>query len=103
VWTMSALRRTLDGRRVSGAPTELLRAAGLRTTIGAAAIHGFLVGPQGDIAGRAPPKAEPMGGVCDRQAVIASKRRAFPLPLLASHCRINCANRQKGKPAIVGG
>ena len=41
---VSALRRTLDGRRVSGAPTKLLRAAGPRTTIGVAASHGFLVG-----------------------------------------------------------
>ena len=43
---VSALRRTLDGRRVSGAPTKLLRAAGPRTTIGVAASHGFLVGPR---------------------------------------------------------
>ena len=83
---VSALRRTLDGRKVSGAPTKLLRAAGPRTTIGVAASHGFLVGSQGDIAGRVPPNTQPMEGVCDRQAVIASKRRAFPLPLLASHC-----------------
>ena len=49
---VSALRRTLDGRRVSGAPTKLLRAAGLRMTIGVAASHGFLVGSQRGIAGK---------------------------------------------------